>query len=104
MSEQKTFKEWGILELMGHRRLSGLLSEMQLGGAAFIRIDIPQKNDTFITQIYSPQAVYCITPTMEEIARALAVEAEAPISRWDISRLLPLRDGYLEKEDEQEDA
>ena len=44
MSENvNTFEGWAILELMGHRRLAGLLSETQIGGAAFIRIDVPNQ-------------------------------------------------------------
>ncbi len=89
MAEKATFKEWSILELMGHRRLAGMLSEMQLGGASFLRIDIPQSTDKYVTQFYSPQAVYCITPTDEKTARAIAKEAEAPVSRWELAQLMP---------------
>jgi len=57
--QQKGFKEWAILELMGHRRLAGLVSEQQIGGASFIRIDIPGKDGPLLsefqaTQFYSP--------------------------------------------------
>lgn len=32
---------WVILELMGHRRLAGHLTEEQIGGASFLRLDVP---------------------------------------------------------------
>lgn len=97
MSEKTTFKEWSILELMGHRRLAGMLSEMQLGGASFLRIDIPQ-NDKYVTQFYSPQAVYCITPTDERTARMVAKEAEAPVSRWELAQLMPPQERESDEE------
>jgi hypothetical protein len=42
--EQATFEGWVILELMGHRRLAGYLSEQQIGGASFLRIDVPSSD------------------------------------------------------------
>jgi hypothetical protein len=33
---------WAIIELMGHRRLAGWLSEEEVAGAAFLRIDVPE--------------------------------------------------------------
>ena len=35
-----TFDEWAILELMGHRRLAGKVTEQEIGGANMIRIDV----------------------------------------------------------------
>ncbi len=40
MSEQ-TFEGWCILELMGHRKLAGLVAQQEIAGAAFLRIDVP---------------------------------------------------------------
>jgi hypothetical protein len=38
MSENKDkFETWGLLELFGHQRLAGLLSEQTIGGCHFIR-------------------------------------------------------------------
>ncbi len=73
MSEEK-FQEWCILELMGHRRLAGLVTEVAIGGASFLRLDVPMLEDEekMVTQFYSPAAVYCITPTIEKIARDVA--------------------------------
>jgi hypothetical protein len=46
---------WGLLELMGHRRLAGLITRDDGG---LVRIDVPNG----CTQWYGPAAVYCITP------------------------------------------
>jgi hypothetical protein len=91
MSETETgFEGWAILELMGHRRLGGRLSEATIASGAFIRIDIPHPNEAGIftaSRFYSPAAVYAITPTTEEIACAIARGAPEPVSRWDLRAL-----------------
>ena len=62
MSE-KAFEEWAILELMGHRRLSGLIKEETIGAATFIRIDVIGIDGKFTAiQFYNPSAVLrCIS-------------------------------------------
>jgi hypothetical protein len=91
MSEGETgFEGWAILELMGHRRLGGRISEATVAGAAFVRIDVPHPQDLELvaaTQFYNPTAVYAITPTTEEVARAIALGAPEPVSRWDLRAL-----------------
>lgn len=83
------FAEWAILELMGHRRLAGKVLEQEIAGARFIRIDVPGPGGTAATQLYSPQAVYCITPTTEEVARAVAsANQPEPVTRWELTALL----------------
>ncbi len=78
---------WAILELMGHRRLAGLVTEAQIAGAGFIRIDIP-KPEGNVTQFYSGQSVYSLTPTTEEIARAVAKDiVDVPVNPWELRHL-----------------
>ncbi len=90
MADEKDgqFGEWGILELMGHRRLAGFISEQQIGGASFVRIDVPGEQSTdasVATQFYAPAAIYCITPTTEALARKVAVGSQpAPVTKWDL--------------------
>jgi hypothetical protein len=36
MTEQNGFEEWAVLELMGHRRLAGKVTDAVIGGGAFI--------------------------------------------------------------------
>lgn len=81
MSE--AFEGWAVLELMGHRRLAGHLSEQQIGGSSFLRIDVP--TDPPATQFYSPSAVYAITPCTEDTARLVATGSRvAPVERWQL--------------------
>jgi len=90
VSEQENgFEGWAILELMGHRRLAGWLSQETVAGAPFVRIDVPADDPAALepsaTQFYAPSAVYCITPTTEETARAVARGARpTPVQRWEL--------------------
>lgn len=84
--EKPAFEGWAVLELMGHRKLGGLLSEAVVGGASFIRIDVPaEEGQPGATQFYSPASVYCITPCTEETARGLARgQRPAPVQRYEL--------------------
>lgn len=81
-----TFAGWAILELMGHKRLAGYVTEVDFAGSAMIRIDIPgdEEGDT-ATQLYNSSAMYCLTPTDEATARRVAkLSTMAPVTRWQI--------------------
>jgi len=82
------FEEWSIVEVFGHRRLAGKVSDAAIGGGAFIRIDIPGPDDTWSTQFYSPQAIYSIIPVSEELARGVAEQCQPePVHRWELPQL-----------------
>ena len=40
--EQDAPAQWAILELMGHQRLAGRVSQQSFGGAQLIRVDVPE--------------------------------------------------------------
>lgn len=87
MSGTPTFDEWAVLELMGHRKLAGKVSEATIGGGAFIRIDVPGvEKEWEATQFYAPGAVYCISPVSEDIARRFAANTRpAPVTRYELA-------------------
>jgi len=102
MSDDKAFEGWVILELMGHRRLAGHLSEETIGGSAFLRIDVP--SDPPATQFYSPSAVYAITPTSEETARAAAnLGRVAPVQRWELPATFEPVEAHIVDDDDELD-
>lgn len=82
------FASWAILELMGHRRLGGYVQEVDLAGAGVLRIDIPAtEGHAEATQFYPPGSLYCLTPTTEELARAVAARARpAPVHAYELPR------------------
>lgn len=93
------FEGWAVLELMGHRRLAGRISQQNVGVAALIRIDVPSTPP--VTQFYAPGAIYAITPCTEEVARGVAEKIQAdPVSLLGISLRLPPAD---EESDDTED-
>src|SRR6185312_2055970 len=87
-TQKETFEGWAILELMGHRRLAGNVREVSLFGGSFCRIDIPGPNNTTATQYYGASSIYALTPTTEDIARAVATrEQPEPAHRWELPQL-----------------
>lgn len=83
---EKGYEGWAIVELMGHRRLAGRVSEVSQYGAAMLRLDVPDENGApMATQFYGGASLYCVTPTTEEIARAVAASSRpAPVQRWEL--------------------
>lgn len=79
-----TFEQWAILELMGHVRLAGKVTEEEHFGAKLGRIDIPDA-DGFTTQWFSGGSIYRLTPTTEAIARGVALRNQPePVHRWEL--------------------
>ena len=91
MAEAKApFEHWALVELFGHQRIAGKVTESEIGGGKFIRVDVPAiKERSALTRYYGPAAIYGITPLTEETAVALAASIEAaPVTRWDARSLL----------------
>lgn len=75
---------WAIVELMGHRRLIGYVSETTIAGAPMLRINVLTA-DGEATQFYGAGSLYCLTPTTEETARrAASLNTVAPITKWEL--------------------
>lgn len=78
MPEMKEpFESWGVIEVLGHLRLAGLVSEQVIAGVAMVRVDIPktQSRDAY-TRYFGAASIYGITPTSEETARFNAENIE----------------------------
>jgi hypothetical protein len=90
MPEQESkFDQWGVVEVMGHKKFAGHITEQVIAGSALVRVDVPEVvalDNNRVERTYAPftkligvGSVYAITPTTEEIARRMAVE----IARYD---------------------
>lgn len=52
MNEQKT-DQFAIVELFGHARIAGRISEQVFGGAALVRVDVPEV--TYTERVFGSQ-------------------------------------------------
>lgn len=103
------FEHWGIVELMGHQRASGRLTEEQIAGSNLLRVDIPTDAHNFRTVYYGASAIYALHVTGEEEARKMAArsgarppfayEIEAPTQRSLLPEGAPRR-GDLDYDDD----
>lgn len=78
---------WAIVEIFGHQRIAGFLSEQTIGGQSFVRVDVPEiatKPDgryesgdgpvAAHSKLYGPGAIYAISPVDEALARVAAAQ------------------------------
>lgn len=91
MSEKtkSNFDEWCLVELFGHQRIVGKVSESVLAGGAFLRVDVPAfDGKPAFTRMYGPGAIYSISPITEQIARDLMAHyRNEPVSRFDLPQI-----------------
>jgi hypothetical protein len=85
MSDQapnEPFRSWAIVEIFGHERIAGEVSEQTIGGGTFIRVDVPAVNgQQAFTRFYGDKAIYSIQPVSEDIAcRAAASMHVRPVN------------------------
>ena len=87
--EQEKLELWAVVELFGHQRISGKVTEHSFGSSTFIRIDVPEtKLQPKFTRIVNPSAIYAINPVTEEVALEMAERIEVkPIDVWDIREM-----------------
>jgi hypothetical protein len=78
---------WAVIELMGHVRIAGRVSEVDRYGSKVGRIDVPQADGTFITQFFGGSSLYRETAVTEEVARAVAGNGVSiPTWAWGLNR------------------
>jgi hypothetical protein len=72
--------QWCLIELMGHQRMVGKVTEATLAGAGILRIDVPDTSTAKgFTRFVSPSALYAVTPVTEATALRL-------LSQWSINQ------------------
>lgn len=97
MSEK--FEAWGLVELMGHQRVAGRLTEQVIAGANLLRVDVPmfgangEHDGAFRTVMYGPSAIYAVHVTGEQEAIQLANKGGTrPAYAWELERTPALTD------------
>ena len=86
MADKASLDEWCIVDIMGHQKFAGRVSEQNIAGTALLRIDIPARGEQpAFTKLFGMSSVYAITPTTEELATAIASKLrQVPIGIYDL--------------------
>jgi hypothetical protein len=68
-AHSEKFEEWAIIEIMGHARYAGLVTEQAIGGTSFVRVDVPEVDGVpGFSKLFGSSAIFSITPTTRELA------------------------------------
>jgi len=74
---QDAIKDWALVELFGHQRIVGYLSQQTFPSGVLFRVDVPDlKKDGKVerkgfTRYFGLSAIYSITPVDEQTVREL---------------------------------
>jgi hypothetical protein len=109
------FESWAIVELMGHVRMAGRVTEEELFGSKLGRVDCPMPDGGYSTVYFGGGSVYRLSPCTEAVARAVAqVSRPEPVHRWELpvpepepraEKIIPspIRQALDDDEDDDED-
>lgn len=70
-------KAWALVEIFGHTRIVGFLSQQAFGSGVLFRVDVPDLTSSGkvirqgFTRYFGLAAIYSITPISEEMVRQL---------------------------------
>jgi hypothetical protein len=91
--EKEKFEAWMLIEIMGHKKLAGLVTEEERFDTVMLRIDIPthidfeEKATHYITQYYHHNAIFSATPINQTDALALAgIYRPNPFTKFDLHK------------------
>ncbi|CAG4887744.1 hypothetical protein [Paraburkholderia saeva] len=90
------FEQWAIVELFGHQRIAGRVTEQAIGGSSFVRVDVPACEPIgsiaatqAFTKLYGQGAIYAISFVDEAAAQMVARELRVqPIDTYQLRRAL----------------
>lgn len=87
---QEKFETWAIVELFGHNKIAGKVSEQTIGGSSLVRVDVPDTEASpAFTKLLNVSAIYAINPVTEEVAVGYASRLQSkPIETWDAREVL----------------
>lgn len=105
MNEAEKFDQHAIIELMGHQRIAGRVTEQAIGGTSFVRVDVPEIDGRpGFTKLFGSSAIYAITFVDEDIARAAAKQYRpAPVDYYTLQDVQRQIEHQQERTGEAED-
>ena len=63
-SKDEEFEFWAVVELFGHQKLAGRLSEKPKGSVIFFQVDVPDgQGQIRYSRIINASSIYAINPT-----------------------------------------
>lgn len=112
-AENPRFEQWCLVELFGHSRIAGLVTEASIGGCALLRVDVPSEDGEGVryTKYFGNGAIYAMTVTDKAVAVRIAnnLHPKPPTPRPGEQRALPetsedrYRDPGPDPDDDDED-
>lgn len=100
------YHAYAHVEAMGHRSHWGLVSEEQIAGASFLRVDVLKigAEEPSATFLYPPASIYCLTPCTEDRARLMATPySERPEAMRELPAAQPWDGMHVATADEDDD-
>lgn len=87
---ENKFDLWAIVELFGHQKIAGRVTEQNIAGTNMLRVDVPASGEiTAFTRFLGSAAIYAINPVDEVTAKAFAERLQVqPITVWDIREII----------------
>lgn len=80
--EKEQLKSYAVVEMMGHRKIVGLVTESDISGGQLLRVDVLGANaEPERTEYIGVGSIYCLTIVTEEIAKKVAAH-NAPRPTW----------------------
>jgi hypothetical protein len=106
MSELYEIAGWGVGEFMGHTRIGGYFTTVEVCGVSALRVTVPRAGDCpAFERIYSREALFCFTPTSELFARAVVEEERhRPVHLCPTRDYLALTEGAQDEDDARYEA
>jgi hypothetical protein len=89
VTDTPTYDGPALVELLGHRRVAGHVTEVVLAGVGMLRVDVPAtKGHPASTHLYAPSALYGLHPVDEATMHACAWRwRHEPVQRWELPAL-----------------
>lgn len=96
-----SFDQFAIVDVMGHQRYVGHVTEQVIAGQGFVRVDVPATEKTQAwTKLIGTASIYAITPVSEEIAKAMASRLQSkPIEAYELTPRLTSQANMFDNDD-----
>lgn len=79
---ESSFRCWAVVELLGHRREAGHVSEVTIAGVPMLRIEVHGEGVALRVAFHAGAALYGLHPCTEAVARAVAADGYSPAAAW----------------------